>query len=182
MFWFKVGLSALIYGFLDGPGLPPVLLSYDVKAVVFYGVSCCLWMTVYGWRLFKVFLSSLTLVSLMSLLYIHHNPDDGTGSCKLKPLLLSLGSWSLGFMRTCFIVVFPLKCTCIPYLLHVCFILLAIPFVYRMTICPTWPCFLGLLMVGLLSWLLLLVFPLSLLPVLWLLVELLLLVSSLVVI
>ena len=34
-------------------------------------------------------------------------------------------------------VVFPLKCTCIPYLPHVCFIHLAIPFVYGMTICPT---------------------------------------------
>ena len=33
-------------------------------------------------------------------------------------------------------VVFPLKCTCIPYLLHICLMLSAVPFVYGMTICP----------------------------------------------
>ena len=33
-------------------------------------------------------------------------------------------------------VVFPLKCTCIPYLLHICFILSAVPLVYGMTIWP----------------------------------------------
>ena len=31
-------------------------------------------------------------------------------------------------------VVFPLKCTCIPYLPHMCFILSAVPFMYGMTI------------------------------------------------
>ena len=33
-------------------------------------------------------------------------------------------------------VVFPLKCTCKPYLLHICFILSAVPLVYGMTIWP----------------------------------------------
>ena len=33
-------------------------------------------------------------------------------------------------------VVFPLKCTCIPYLPHMCFILSAVPLVYGMAICP----------------------------------------------
>ena len=33
-------------------------------------------------------------------------------------------------------VVFPLKCTCIPYLLHMCFKLSAVPLVYGMTIRP----------------------------------------------
>ena len=33
-------------------------------------------------------------------------------------------------------VVFPLKCTCIPYLPHMCFILSAVPLVYGMTISP----------------------------------------------
>ena len=78
-------------------------------------------------------------------------------SLYITPLLLSLGSWSLGFMRTCLIVVFPLKCTYMPYLSHVCFILLAIPFVYGMTICPTVALFPCLLFVRLLPWLLLLV-------------------------
>ena len=64
-----------------------------------------------------------------------------------------------------------------PYLTHVCFILLAIPFVYGMTICPTVALFPCLLMVGLLPWLLLFVL-LLLLPVLLVLVELLLHVSS----
>ena len=40
-------------------------------------------------------------------------------------------------MRTCFIVVFPLKCTCIPYLPHICLKLFTSPFVYDITTCPT---------------------------------------------
>ena len=87
-------------------------------------------------------------------------------------------SSGLGFMRTCLIVVFPLKCACIPYLPHVCFILSAIPFVYGMTTCPTVVLFTCLLMVGQLLWLLLMAFPLLLLLVLLLFVELLQLVSS----
>ena len=38
-----------------------------------------------------------------------------------------------------------------PYLPHVCFILLAIPFVYGMTICPTSVLFPCLLMVGIVA-------------------------------
>ena len=33
-------------------------------------------------------------------------------------------------------VVFPLKCTCIPYLPHMCLMLSAVPLVYGMTVCP----------------------------------------------
>ena len=115
----------------------------------------------------------------MFLLYIPcHNLDDGTGSCKLIHFCYPWvrGPWVS--MRTCLIVVFPLKCTCIPYLPHVCFILSAIPFVYGMTMCPTVALFTCLLVVGQLPWLLLLMFPLLLSLVLLLLVELLWLVSS----
>ena len=49
----------------------------------------------------------------------------------------SFGSWSIGFMRTCFMVVLPLKCTCIPYLPQMCLKLSTIPFVYGITTCPT---------------------------------------------
>ena len=51
-------------------------------------------------------------------------------------------------------VVFPLKCTCTPYLLHMCFILTAVPLVYGMTICPM-VFFVGLLLAVVLGWLLL---------------------------
>ena len=54
----------------------------------------------------------------------------------ITPLLLSLGSWFLSFMRTCFMVVLPLKCTWIPELPQMCLKLLAIPLVYGIT---TWP-------------------------------------------
>ena len=54
----------------------------------------------------------------------------------ITPLLLSLGSWSLGFMRTCFMVLLPLKCTWIPYLPQMCLKLSAIPLLYGIT---TWP-------------------------------------------
>ena len=56
-------------------------------------------------------------------------------------------------------VVLPLKCTCIPYLPHVCLILSAIPLVYGMTICPM-VFFVGLLLVVMMGWLLLFVVPL----------------------
>ena len=50
-------------------------------------------------------------------------------------------------------MVLPLKCTCIPYLPHICLILLAAPFEYGMTICPTVALFCAGLVMGLLSWL-----------------------------
>ena len=74
-------------------------------------------------------------------------------------------------------VVFPLKCTCIPYLLNVCLILSAVPLVYGMTICPI-VYLVGLLLVVMMGWLLLFVMPLLSLLVLLLLVLLLLPVSS----
>ena len=49
-------MFTLIYRFLDGPGLPLVLPSYDVEVVDFYGVLYCLWMTLLQGRMFKVFL------------------------------------------------------------------------------------------------------------------------------
>ena len=115
----------------------------------------------------------------MSLLCIpHHSLDDGTGGCKLIHFCCPWDPSPWVFMRNCLIVVLPLKCTCIPYLPCVCFILSAIHFVYGMTICPTVALFPCWLMVVLLPWLLLFVFPYLLLPVLLWLVELLLLVSS----
>ena len=74
-------------------------------------------------------------------------------------------------------VVFPLKCTCIPYLLHVCLILSAVPLVYGMTICPM-VFLVGLLLVMVMGWFLLFVVPLLFPLVLLLLVLLLLPVSS----
>ena len=62
---------------------------------------------------------------------------------------ISFGSLSLGFMSTCFMVVLPLKWTCMPYLPQMCLILSAIPFVYGMTICPTVDLFLRWLVVDL---------------------------------
>ena len=66
-------------------------------------------------------------------------------------------------------VVFPLKCTCIPYLPHMCFILSAVPLVYGMTIWPMvflvvlvlLPVLLGLLLVPPLSSLFVLLLLLS---------------------
>ena len=46
-------------------------------------------------------------------------------------------------------VVLPWKCTCIPYLPHICLMLLAIPFVYGMKTCPTVVLFPLLLLFGL---------------------------------
>ena len=74
-------------------------------------------------------------------------------------------------------VVFPLKCTCIPYLLHMCLMLSAVPLVYGMTICPM-IFFVGLLLVVVLGWLLLFVMPLLSLLVLLLVVLFILPVSS----
>ena len=54
-------------------------------------------------------------------------------------------------------VVFPLKCTCMQYLLHMCLILSAVPLVYGMTICPILALLFGLLLVVLMNWLLLFV-------------------------
>ena len=50
----------------------------------------------------------------------------------------------------------PLKCTWMPYLPHACLILLEMPLVYGMTICPIIVLFLDALVVGLLPWLLML--------------------------
>ena len=67
-------------------------------------------------------------------------------------------------------VVFPLKCTCMPYLPHMCLILSAVPLVYGMTICPILALLVGLLLVVLMCWLLLFVVSLLSLLVLLLLV------------
>ena len=56
-------------------------------------------------------------------------------------------------------VVFPLKCTCMPYLPHICLILSAVPLVYGMTICPM-VLLVALLLVVVLLLLLLFVVPL----------------------
>ena len=90
----------------------------------------------------------------------HCSLVEGTCNCQIKPLLLSLGSVSLGFIRICFMVVFPLKGTCIPYLPHMCLILSAVPLVYGMTICPMVFLVVVLLDVGLVRLLLVVVVPL----------------------
>ena len=81
----------------------------------------------------------------------------------MTPLFISFGSWSLGFMSICFMVVLPLKWTCMPYIPQMCWILSAIPLVYGMTTCPTVDLFLGVVGSRLVPWLLfcvwLLVFP-----------------------
>ena len=69
----------------------------------------------------------------------------------------------------------PLKCTWVPYLPHTCLMLSEMPLVYGMTIWPIVVLLLCKLMVGLLSWFLMLVLPLLFWLVLLLLVELLLL-------
>ena len=118
----------------------------------------------------------LSPMSWMFLLCIPHcSLLEGTGICRLDHFLLSLGSQSSGFIRVCLMVVFPLTCTCIPYLLHTCLMLSAAPFVYGMTICPIVALLICLLLVVLLVWLLLVVLPFLSPLVLLLLMELLLL-------
>ena len=46
------------YGFLDGPGLPPVLPAYDVETVACNGMPCLFYVPMDWRRLFKVFFSS----------------------------------------------------------------------------------------------------------------------------
>ena len=79
-------------------------------------------------------------------------------------LFISFGSWSLDFMSICFMVVLPLKWTCMPYLTQRCLILSAIPLVYCMTTCPTVDLFLGVVGSTLVPWLLLFCIWLLLLP------------------
>ena len=58
-------------------------------------------------------------------------------SLYINPLLLSLGSWSLGFMSVCLIVVLTLKYVSIPYLPHIFLKLSDNPLVYGITTYPT---------------------------------------------
>ena len=76
---------------------------------------------------------------------------------KLHMMLLffSFGSLSLGFMRTCFMFVLPLKCTFIPHLPQMCLKLSASPFVYGITTCPTVDLGLEMVISWLVPWLLL---------------------------
>ena len=73
----------------------------------------------------------------------------------MTSLFISFGSLSLGFISTCFMVVLPLKWTCLPYLPQMCLILSKIPLVYGMTTCPTVDLLLGVVGGGLVPWLLL---------------------------
>ena len=54
----------------------------------------------------------------------------------MTSFFLSMGSWSLGIMSNCLIVVFPLKFTLMPYLPQMCFKLSDVPCMYGMTTCP----------------------------------------------
>ena len=114
----------------------------------------------------------------MSLLYIpHHIPDDGTGSCKLIHFSV-LGILVLGFHENLFDCCVSFKVYLYAILTTCLFYTFGYSLCVWMTICPTVALFPCLFMVGLLSWLLLFLFPLLLSHVILLLVELLLLVSS----
>ena len=112
-------------------------------------MACLLDMPMDRWRLFKMFLSSF-LEGLGGFPYVFLITVKVVTLVAVNYSTLSLGSWSLGFISTCLIVVLPLKWTCIPYLPHICLMLLPIPFVYGIT---TWPT-VFLLALVLLFWLL----------------------------
>ena len=125
-----------INGFLYVSCLPPVLSSYDVEVVVIYGVSWGLGMPMYRWWLF-LSVPFFHLVSCLSLLYTPHcSLVEGPCSCRLNHFCCPWGLYlwvSSGFVLWwCF----PLKCTCIPYLRHMCLMFSAVPLVYGMTTCP----------------------------------------------
>ena len=136
IFWFKVGVYPYVNRLFYGSCLPPVLPSYDVELVIIYWVSCGLGSPCMGDGCLRCSFLLFPSVCLFLLCTFHHSLVEGIGSYILNHFCCPLGSLSFGFIRICFMVVLPLKCTCIPYLPHVCLILSAIPLVYGMTICP----------------------------------------------
>ena len=138
MFWFKVGLFTLMK--IDSlmvlacpwSSLPMML---KLLSVMLCPVCCmCAWMGE-GCLRHSFLLSPRVIVvspmhSSLQAIWLHWK-------LYMMPLFFSFGSWSLGFMRTCLMVVLPLKCTFIPYLPQMCLKLSTNPFVYGTTTCPT---------------------------------------------
>ena len=96
-------------GFLDGPGQPLVLPAYDVETGVCGVVPFLLYVCMDGRGLLKVLLASfpkgpccLPFALLIAGYVIVLEAVD-------YPTFLSFRSWSLGFLRTCLIVVLPMK-------------------------------------------------------------------------
>ena len=123
-------------GLLDGPGQPLILPAYDVATGVCGVVPCLLYVYMDLRGLLKVFLVSLPKGPCCLPYVLLIASYVVALEALITPLFLSLGSWSLGFMRTCFIVVFPLKYICMPYLPHVFLKLSTSPCVYGMTTYP----------------------------------------------
>ena len=138
MFWFKVGVFTLMkidsLMVLDCPW-SSLAMMLKLVSVMLCPVCCmCAWMGEGCLRcslhLFPKVLAVSPIYSSSQAMWLHLK-------LYMMPLFFSFGSWSLGFMRTCFMVVLPLKCTCIPYLPQMCLKLSTIPFVYGTTTCPT---------------------------------------------
>ena len=139
MFCFKVGLFTLmkIDSFLmvlacSWSSLPMML---KLMSVMLCPVCCmCTWM---GGGCLRCSLHLSPRVLAVYLIYSSSQAMWLHWKVYMMPLFFSFGSSPLGFMRTCFIVVLPLKCTCIPHLPQMCLKLSTIPFVYGITTCPT---------------------------------------------
>ena len=138
MFWFKAGLFTLMkMDSLMVLAFPWSSLPMMLKLVsVMLCPHCCMcaWMGEgclrCSWHLSPRILAVSPIYSSFQAMWLHWK-------LQITPLFFSSGSWSFGFMQTCFIVVLPLKCTCTPYLPHVCLKLSDSPFVYGITTCPT---------------------------------------------
>ena len=109
-----------------------VLPAYDVEAGICNAVSCLLHACVDGRGLLEVFLVSFSkdpsffpYVVLTAGYVVALETVDNPALLFFRVLVLWLH------------VVLPLKCTCIPYLPHMCLKLSASSFVYGITTCPT---------------------------------------------
>ena len=138
MFWFEVGLFTLMkidslmvmaYAWSSLPVMSKLV------SVMLCPVCCiCAWM---GEGCLRCSLHLSPRVLAVSPIYSSLQAMWLHWKLYMMPLFFSFGSRSLGFMRTCFMVVLPLKCTCILYLPQMYLKLSAIPFVYGITTCPT---------------------------------------------
>ena len=120
-------------GFLDGAGLPLVLPAYDIEAGACNVVSCLLHVCMDGRGLLEVLLASFTkcpccfsYVLLIAGYVVALETVD-------NPTLLFFRVLVFWLHEDLFYWYVVLKCSCIPYLPHVCLKLSARPFVYGMT-------------------------------------------------
>ena len=138
MFWFKVGLFTLMkIGSIMVLAWPWSSLPMMLKlvSVMLCPVCCmCSWM---GEGCLRCSLHLSPRVLAVSPMYSSLQAMWLHWKLYMMLLLFSFGSLSMGFIRTCSMVVLPLKCTCIPYLPQMCLKLSAIPFVYGISTCPT---------------------------------------------